>query len=265
MTHIRTKAAILTVAVLLASCAGVDDRYAGGPGETQVAQETAPTAAPESAIVLAEPPESIAPPPPPPPPVASAEERIVVTGGRIARPDLSSNSPTVTVDEEFLRQSSTAAVEQQLNKLPQFAVAQSSTASNSCTILDQRRDLSACRDFADPTARGASGRAAAQLADGLSLAWQGELDRAIDAFDQAIRAAPDLSIAYLNRGLAYQSKGDLRRALADLNRAVARDPNGARGYYHRSVIHRARGDTTRADADAKRAIELDSRYQALLP
>ena len=128
MTRIRTKAAILTAAVLLASCAGVDDRYAGRPGETQAAQETSPVATPESAIVMAEPPVSIAPPPPPP--VASAEESIVVTGGRIARPDLSSNSPMVTVDEEFLRQSRTAPVGQQLNKLPQFAVAQGSAVAD---------------------------------------------------------------------------------------------------------------------------------------
>ena len=128
MTRIRTKAAILTAAVLLASCAGADDRYAGRPGETQAAQETAPSPTPESAIVMAEPPVSIAPPPPPP--VASAEESIVVTGGRIARPDLSSNSPMVTVDEEFLRQSRTAPVGQQLNKLPQFAVAQGSAVAD---------------------------------------------------------------------------------------------------------------------------------------
>ena len=57
--------------------------------------------------------------------------RIVVTGSRIARPDYVANSPTVSVDENFLRESSTAAIEQQLNKLPQFVVAQSSTASNS--------------------------------------------------------------------------------------------------------------------------------------
>src|SRR5690606_3797029 len=47
-----------------------------------------------------------------------------------ARPDYVANSPTVTVDEEFLRQSSTAAIEQQLNRLPQFVVSQSSTVKN---------------------------------------------------------------------------------------------------------------------------------------
>jgi tetratricopeptide (TPR) repeat protein len=133
---------------------------------------------------------------------------------------------------------------------------------NACTILDPRRDVSACRAFAPP---GSSGPAARHLADGLTLAWEGDLDPAIDAFDRAIRTAPDLSVAYLNRGLAYQSKGNLRRALADLNRAVRQDPDNARGYYHRSLIRRARGDTARADADAKRAVELDRRYEAVLP
>ncbi len=61
---------------------------------------------------------------------ASQEDRIVVTGSRIQRPDYSANSPTVTVDETFLRQSSTAAVEEQLNRLPQFVISQSSTFSN---------------------------------------------------------------------------------------------------------------------------------------
>ncbi|GEM_PF-241663 len=61
---------------------------------------------------------------------SSGGATIVVTGSRIARPDLSANSPMVTVDEEFLRQSSTAAVEEQLNRLPQFVVAQSSTTLN---------------------------------------------------------------------------------------------------------------------------------------
>jgi len=55
---------------------------------------------------------------------------IVVTGSRIVRQDYRANSPMVTVDEEFLQQSSTAAVEEQLNRLPQFVVSQSSTTLN---------------------------------------------------------------------------------------------------------------------------------------
>ncbi len=60
---------------------------------------------------------------------------IIVTGSRIARPDYIANSPTVSVDEEFLQQSSTAAIEQQLNKLPQFVVSQSSTVNNDTGVL----------------------------------------------------------------------------------------------------------------------------------
>jgi iron complex outermembrane receptor protein len=55
---------------------------------------------------------------------------IVITGSRIARKDYTSNSPTVTVDEKFLSESSTAAIENQLNKLPQFVVSQSATVKN---------------------------------------------------------------------------------------------------------------------------------------
>lgn len=168
---------------------------------------------------------------------------IMVTGSRVARQNYESNSPITTVDEQLI----------------------SHGDWNDCTVVDPQRDLGACRALADPAAQGDAGRAATRLADGLTLAWEGELEPAIDAFDRAIRAEPDLSIAYLNRGLAYQAKGDLRRALADLNRAIARDPDSARGYYHRSLLHRARGDTARADADAKRAIELDPEYGAVVP
>jgi outer membrane receptor protein involved in Fe transport len=55
---------------------------------------------------------------------------IIVTGSRIRRPELENNSPTVTVDQGFIRESSTSAIEQALNKLPQFVVSQSSTVSN---------------------------------------------------------------------------------------------------------------------------------------
>lgn len=210
------------------------------PADARVRGEAARQAA-------AQPPPAPPPPPPPPPPAAAkragaddSAEGIVVTGTRIARPDFESNSPVVTGDEGFLQSSSSAAGD-----------------NNACTLLDPGRDLAACRVYADPAARGDAGRAGAQLADGLTFAWRGDLDRAIDAFDRAIRAAPDLSIAYLNRGLAWQAKGDLRRARADLDRAVARDPRSARAYYHRSQLHRARGDTARAEADARRAAELD--------
>ena len=54
-------------------------------------------------------------------------DRIVVTGSRIATQDFNSNSPIVTVDSDLLEQSSTAAIESNLNKLPQFTPAQTPT------------------------------------------------------------------------------------------------------------------------------------------
>jgi iron complex outermembrane recepter protein len=56
------------------------------------------------------------------------EPAIVVTGSRIQRPDFNSNSPAISVDEALLENSSTSAIESNLNKLPQFVPAQTPTA-----------------------------------------------------------------------------------------------------------------------------------------
>ena len=53
---------------------------------------------------------------------------IVVTGSRIVRRDFESNSPIVTVDQGLLQNSSTAALETNLNKLPQFTPSKTPTA-----------------------------------------------------------------------------------------------------------------------------------------
>ncbi|AKH41524.1 outer membrane receptor protein involved in Fe transport [Altererythrobacter atlanticus] len=59
---------------------------------------------------------------------AGQSNTIIVTGSRIQRADFENNSPTVTVDESLLQQSSTAALETNLNKLPQFTPAQTPQA-----------------------------------------------------------------------------------------------------------------------------------------
>jgi tetratricopeptide (TPR) repeat protein len=135
---------------------------------------------------------------------------------------------------------------------------------NACTINDPRRSLAACKYLINPGAKGIKGQAAAHLADGLSLAWQGIMDRAIAAFDQAIAIAPKSSLAYLNRGLAYRRQGDVDRALADLDKAVRLAPNAARGYYNRSLLLRERGDTRRAEADQLRAVSLNADYEEVI-
>ena len=61
--------------------------------------------------------------------VDDEEATIVVTGSRIARNQaFNSNSPAIFVDEALLNNSSTAALEMNLNKLPQFVPAQTPTA-----------------------------------------------------------------------------------------------------------------------------------------
>jgi iron complex outermembrane receptor protein len=52
------------------------------------------------------------------------EEAIVITGSRIQRRDYEANSPIVTVNENLLKDASSAAIEQSLNKLPQFTPVQ---------------------------------------------------------------------------------------------------------------------------------------------
>ena len=59
---------------------------------------------------------------------ADEENRIVVTGSRIQRQDFNSTTPMVTADEALLDNSSTAAIESNLNRLPQFVPAQTPTA-----------------------------------------------------------------------------------------------------------------------------------------
>jgi iron complex outermembrane recepter protein len=54
-------------------------------------------------------------------------ETVTVTGSHILRRDYEANSPIVTVDEAFLKNSSTAAIETELAKLPQFHAVQTPT------------------------------------------------------------------------------------------------------------------------------------------
>jgi hypothetical protein len=186
---------------------------------------------------------------PPPPPAAASNEAndqaVVVTGSRVA--PAAPFGRIDTVDRSVIAHNPPT-----------------DDAWNACTVLDPRRNLRACRGVLDPGAPGPAGRAAAHISDGLTSAWQGDLDRAIDAFSQAIDAAPGSSFAYLNRGLAWQRKGDDGRALADFNAAIARDPDSASAYYHRSLLLRARGETSRADGDARRARQLDPHNAGIL-
>jgi hypothetical protein len=176
---------------------------------------------------------------------------VVVTGTRIPRPNLNSASPITVVGEDNITVTGTRSV---------YAAPRRRGDWNACTIEDPGRSLAACRKRGDPAAKGPSGGADAQMSDGLSSAWEGDLDSALASFDRAIEIAPRSSAAYLNRALAWRRRGNLDRALADLDRAVRYSPRAARYYYHRSLVLRQRGDQRRARADEERAVELDPRY-----
>jgi len=208
-----------------------------------------------------------APAPPPAPPAAvapppSAYARSPAVAGRVAE-DTIADSAGIVVTGARARKSSTENL---------VVTAQRRSAAkpagrgdwNACTVNDPNQRLGACRTLVDPAASGPNGRAAAHIADGLSLAWQGNFDGAIAAFDQAISVSPRHAFAYLNRGLAFAHKGELKRAIADLDQAVRYAPNAARNYYNRSLLWRQRGDAGRAEADEARAVDLDQRYEAVV-
>src|SRR5690606_38755408 len=99
MTEGRSKVPAAIAAVLLASCAGVDDRQAGLQAERPqpAAPDVRPAAPPaEAGAEVADaggpvgPAASL--------PASHAEESIVVSGTRLARQDFESRTPVVTVD-----------------------------------------------------------------------------------------------------------------------------------------------------------------------
>lgn len=137
-----------------------------------------------------------------------------------------------------------------------------SSVWNICTLDDPSQDLANCRKQLDPAAAGARGKAAAALADGLLLGWQGDLNQAIEKFSGAIEVTPRATLPYLNRGIAYQRQRDFARAAADFDMAVRHGNSDARTFYLRSLLRRERGDTRGAASDRDRAIELDSRFDA---
>ncbi len=103
MTEVRSKVPAAIAALLLASCAGVDDRHAGLQAERpQPAAHDRPAAPPaEAGVEVADaggpvgPPASL--------PASHAEESIVVSGTRLARQDFESRTPVVTVDAGLMQ------------------------------------------------------------------------------------------------------------------------------------------------------------------
>jgi outer membrane receptor protein involved in Fe transport len=76
-------------------------------------------------------------------------EEIVVTGSRIVRRDLETNSPLLTVDQELLEDSAFISVEQALNELPQFMVGGAGMSSGAVTSLQGANGLDGGRGSGD--------------------------------------------------------------------------------------------------------------------
>ncbi len=229
----------------------------------------ADAAPPRPATPMAAPP----PPPPPPPPAMTASVDAVATassnfsataGGQAAK---ASGSGDMIVSAQRRAENIENIPVGSIVVTAQRRTARKSAGRgdwNACTINDPARNLQRCKGQVNPASAGPTGWAAAHVADGLTRAWQGDLDGAIADFDQAIATAPRYAIAYLNRGLALQRKGEFSRASADLDRAVRYAPGAARGYYNRSQLLRQRGEADRANVDEDRAVALDPDYMAVV-
>lgn len=214
------------------------------------------------ALADAAPPAAVALPPPPPPPSAEA----ATSSADLSKDDIgmiagAGNAPAAVMVGHGTPKTEAVQFSAAERRMPAAKPARRGDWNN-CTVDDPAHSLTDCRPLIDPGTTGPSGRAAAHVEDGLSRAWQGDLDGAIAEFDRAIAIAPRLSIAYLNRGLAYRDKGQSDRALADLDRAVRYAPDAARGYFHRGQLLRQRGQTGRAEKDEDRAVAINPDYVA---
>ncbi|WP_447412934.1 hypothetical protein, partial [Clostridium perfringens] len=69
-------------------------------------------------------------PPPEAPDAQQTPDDVVVTGTRIRRPELLSNSPLTTVSSQELQLQGTTNIENALNRLPQFTADDNENVSN---------------------------------------------------------------------------------------------------------------------------------------
>lgn len=213
---------------------------------TAVPEELEP-ASPPASVAPAPPPSppSPPPPPPPPPPPAPVAEALADATG-IAQRASSSGDAAANVVVTGSRVSHPARGASRRGDW------------NACTLADPEQSLRGCSELTR-AGGGAAGAAGAQIVDGLTMGWNGNLNGALAAFGRAIALQPRLGIAHLNRGLAHERLGESDEALVEFDDAVRLD-RSARSYYVRSRARRARGDIRGARADADRAVDLDPDY-----
>jgi hypothetical protein len=89
---------------------------------------------------------------------------------------------------------------------------------------------------------------------GVALAWQGELERALEVFDQALEIAPRREMILVDAGVAAQRLGDADRSLNYWERALALNSWSSRYRFEVANILAQRGDWQKAVAECKRLL-----------
>ena len=95
-----------------------------------------------------------------------------------------------------------------------------------------------------------------QMMSAEMLMWDGQYDRAIDAYSQMIKDSPTWSWPYNGRGETYRRMGDLDHAFADLNEAIRLKPDFYEAFYSRCRAYQAKGDLNNAIIDCEQSLRI---------
>lgn len=87
----------------------------------------------------------------------------------------------------------------------------------------------------------------------------GEYERAVEDYAKVIELDTKDAAAFAGRGIALSAIGDTDNALVDLNAAVRLQPERAEAYVDRADLYAAMGDWDRAAGDYRVAIKLDNK------
>jgi tetratricopeptide (TPR) repeat protein len=129
-----------------------------------------------------------------------------------------------------------------------------------CEKADGDRRIAACTRIINGHGESTEDRVSAYVNRGVTLADNGDPDRALVDFGEAIELDPNNDVAYFLRGSVLSIKGDFDRAIVDFNQAVRLNPTNASNYGHRGAAWHRKGDPDQAIEDFDEAIRLDPKF-----